>query len=143
MSNVDVYCILHYDEKQVFAYMGELGLTLDLKDFATNMYQVDKREHPSTMSIASGRKGKAVIPSEDEEVDEEKKKDHVGAGTSQGAKDDNVVNLSNDKEYIPAGGDEPLLIGAQLTFVVVDVEALVRRRNVIAPRTLFVEEPVV
>ena len=47
------------------------------------------------------------------------------------------------KEYIPTGGDEPPFIGAQLTFVVVDVEALERRRNIIAPRTLFVEEPVV
>ena len=77
-----MYCILHYDEKQVFAHMGEFGLTLDLKDFATNEYQVDKREHPSTTSIASGRKGKAVIPSEDEEVDKEQKEGHVGAGTS-------------------------------------------------------------
>ena len=36
-----------------------------------------------------------------------------------------------------------LLSGAQLTSPIPDVDALVRRRNVIAPRTLFVEEPVV
>ena len=35
------------------------------------------------------------------------------------------------------------LSGAQLTSPIADVDALVRRRNVIAPRTLFVEEPVV
>ena len=33
-----MYCILHYDKKQVFGHMGELGLTLDPKDFATNGY---------------------------------------------------------------------------------------------------------
>ena len=31
----------------------------------------------------------------------------------------------------------------QLTYPIADVKALVQRRNIIAPRTLFVEEPVV
>ena len=35
------------------------------------------------------------------------------------------------------------LSGAQLTSPIADVDVLVQRRNVIAPRTLFVEEPVV
>ena len=61
----------------------------------------------------------------------------------QGAEADNVVSLSNDEEDIPTGGDEPPLSGAQLTSPIADVEALMQRRNVIAPRTLFVEEPVV
>ena len=65
MSNLDVYCVSHFDEKQLFAHMGELGLTLDPKDFATNDYQVDERQHPRIASKASGRKGKAVVPSED------------------------------------------------------------------------------
>ena len=39
MSNLDVYCVFHFDEKHLFAHMGELGLTLDPKDFATNGYQ--------------------------------------------------------------------------------------------------------
>ena len=59
--------------------MGELGLTLDLKDFATNRYQVDEHKHPRTMSKASGRKEKAVIPSEEDEEQEEE--DHAGIGT--------------------------------------------------------------
>ena len=41
MSNLDVYCVSHFEEKQLFAHMGELGLTLDPKDFATNGYQVN------------------------------------------------------------------------------------------------------
>ena len=69
MSNLDVYCVLHYDKKQVFARMGELGLTLDPKDIATNKYQVDEHEHPRTTSRASKRKGMAIIPSEEEEED--------------------------------------------------------------------------
>ena len=46
MSNLDVYCISHYDEKQFFTHMSELGLTLDPKDFATNRYQVDEQLRP-------------------------------------------------------------------------------------------------
>ena len=63
--------------------------------------------------------------------------------TSQGAEADNAISLSYNEEDIPIGGDELPLSGAQVTSPIVDVEALVRRRNVIAPRTLFVEELVV
>ena len=139
-----MYYISHFDEKQLFAHMGELGLTLDPKDFATNGYQVDERQHPRIASKASGRKEKAIVPSEDEEEDEEQEEeDPTGTATSQGAEVDNVVSLSDDEEDIPTGGDKPPLSGAQLTSPIVDVEALVRRRNVIAPRTLFVEELVI
>ena len=71
MSNLDVYCVFHFDEKQLFAHMGELGLILDPKDFATNGYQVDEQQHPRTAPKASGRKGKAVAPSEDESEEDE------------------------------------------------------------------------
>ena len=123
--------------------MDELGLTLDPKDFATNCYQVDERQHPRTTSKGSGRKGKVVVPSEDEseEDEEQEEEDLAGAGTSQGASGDNAV--SDDDEDIPSRDDKLPLSGAQLTSPIADVDALVRRRNVIAPRTLFVEEPVV
>ena len=83
MNNLDVYCVSHFDKKQFFAHMGELGLTLDPKDFATNSYQVDKRQHPRTASKASGRKGKAVVPSEDksEEDEEQEEEDYAGTAT--------------------------------------------------------------
>ena len=124
--------------------MGELGLTLDPKDFATNNYQVDERQHPRTAPKASGRKEKAVAPSEDESEDEEQEEDDLaGTGTSQGASADNVISVSNDDEDTPSREDKLPLSGAQLTSPIADVDALVRRRNVIAPRTFFVEEPVV
>ena len=83
MNNMDVYCVSHYDKKQFFAHMDEIGLTLDLKDFATNGYQVNERDHPRTASRASGRKGKAVVPSEDKEEDEEQEEeDCAGAEAS-------------------------------------------------------------
>ena len=143
MSNLDVYCVSHFDEKQLFVHMGELGLTFDPKDFATNGYQVDELKHPRTASKASGRKEKAVVPSEDEseEDEEHEEKDLAGIGTLQGASADNAV--SDNDEDIPSREDEPPLTGAQLTSPIPDVNTLVWRRNVIAPRTLFVEEPVV
>ena len=139
-----MYYVSHYDKKQFFAHMGELGLMLDPEDFATNGYQVVEREHSRTASKAFGRKGKAIVPSEDkDEGEEQEEEDCAGAGTSQGAENDNDVNLSDDEEYMPTSGDNPLLTGAQLISSIADVEALVQKRNVIAPRTLFVEEPVV
>ena len=105
---------------------------------------MDEHEHPRIASRAFGRKGKAVVPSEEEEEDkEQEEEDRAGTGTLQGAKDDNVVNLSNNKEYVRARVDKPPLTRAQLTSLVADVKVLVWKRNVIAPRTLFVEEPIV
>ena len=140
-----MYYVSHYDEKQLFAHMGEMGLTLDPNlDFATNGYQMDEREHPRTASRASGRKGKAIVPSEDKEEDEEQEEeDRAGAGASQGANADTSISLSNNDEDIPSGGNKPPLTGAHLTSPNANVEALVQRRNVNAPRTLFVEECVV
>ena len=101
-------------------------------------------QHPRTASKASGRKGKAVVPSEDEQKDEEQEEeDRAGARTLQGAQDNNVVSLNDDEEDIPTGGNKLPLSRAQLTSPIIDVEALVWRKNVIAPRTLFVEEPIV
>ena len=78
-----MYYVSHYDEKQLFVHMGEMGLTLDPKDFATNGYKVNEREHPRSVSRASGRKEKAVVPSEDEEEDEEQEEeDRAGAEAS-------------------------------------------------------------
>ena len=145
MSNLDIYCVSHFDEKQLFAHMGELGLSLDPKDFATNGYQVDERQHPRTAPKASGRKGKAVVPSKDEseEDEEQEEEDLAGAGASQGASADNATSVSDDDEDTPSREEELPLSGAQLTSPIADVEALVRRRNIIAPRTLFVEEAII
>ena len=57
--------------------------------------------------------------------------------------DDNLVNLSNNNDSVTAGWNNAPLTIAQLTSSVADVEALMWRRNVIASRTLFVEEPII
>ena len=130
---------------RTWANLGELGLTLDPKDFATNGYRVDERQHPRTASKASGRKGKAVVPSKDEseEDDDQEEEDLIDAGTSQGANADNAASVSDDDEDIPSRDEKLPLSGAQLTSPIADVDALVRRRNVITPRILFVEDPVI
>ena len=87
---------------------------------------MDEHKHPRIATRASGRKWKAVVPSEDKEEDEEQEEeDHAGVGTLQGVEDDNVVNLNDDKEYVFAGGDNPPLSGAELTSLVTNVEELV------------------
>ena len=75
--------------------------------------------------------------------EEQEEEDLAGAGTSQGASTDNAISVSNNDEDTPSHEDELPLSGAQLTSPIADVDALVRRRNVIAPRTFFVEEPVI
>ena len=85
------------------------------------------------------------MPSKDEseEDEEQEEEDLAGARNSEGASDDNAASVRDDDEDTPSREDELPLSGAQLTSPIADVDALVRRRNVIAPRTLFVEEPVV
>ena len=41
-----MYCVSHFDDKSLFAHMGELGLTLDRKDFTMNGYAVDEERNP-------------------------------------------------------------------------------------------------
>ena len=49
--------------------MGELGLTLDRKDFATNGYAVDEEHHPRKASTATRRKEKEVVGASQHEVE--------------------------------------------------------------------------
>ena len=59
---------------------------------------MDAHEHPRSASKATGRKGKAVLPSEEEEQEDE---DRADVGTLHGVEDDNVVNLSYYNDYVP------------------------------------------
>ena len=61
MSNLDIYSISHYNDKDVFADLDELGLLMDRMDFATNGYAVDEVHHPRTVSKSCGRKNKAMV----------------------------------------------------------------------------------
>ena len=56
-----MYCISDFKDKSVFVHMGELGLMLDRKDFATNGCVVNEEHHPRSASKAVRRKEKAVV----------------------------------------------------------------------------------
>ena len=75
MSNLEVlYVLSHFEDKAVFTHLGKIALKLDRKDFSSSGYGVNEERHPTTASKASGRKGKAVAPSlEDDEQEEEQK----------------------------------------------------------------------
>ena len=60
--------------------------------------------------------------------------------SSHGTNDDNLVNHNNDDNYAPIVAP---LTRAQLTLLVEDVEVLFWRRKVIAPRSLFVKNPII
>ena len=49
-----MYYVFHYDKKSFFAHMGELGMTLNRKDFATNEYTMDEQEYPRSASKVAG-----------------------------------------------------------------------------------------
>ena len=61
MSNLEVYCVLHFQNKNVFEEMGKLGQILDKKDFATNGYMVDEKCNPKSIAKAAVRKEKVVV----------------------------------------------------------------------------------
>ena len=133
MNSLDVYCLSHFEDKQYYARMVEVALTLDWKDFLPDGYLVDEEVYPRVPPKPAERKGKAPAFSlqVEETVDDEEQDDDADA-----EEDDDAVNLSDDKIGAP-GGSEPPLIGAHLTSPDGDVDVLIRRRNVMMPRTLF------
>ena len=68
---------------------------------------------------------------EEETIDNKEQEDDIEA-----EEDDDVVNFSDDK-IGALGGSEPPLTGAHLTLHDVDVDVLIRQRNVMTPRALF------
>ena len=63
MSLLDVYCLLHFEDKQYYTTMVEIGLTLDCIDFIRYGYHVDEEKYPMSTSMASSRKEKATASS--------------------------------------------------------------------------------
>ena len=137
MSFLDVHYLSHFKNKEFYATMMEIGLTLDCKDFVPNGYHVDEETYPKTTAKTVGRKGKALASSSKQEMEvvEEEKEENV-------AEEENCINLSDD-EIGALGGSEPPLNGAHLTSLDVDREVLLRRRNVMIPQTLFNDDAVV
>ena len=135
ISSLDVYCLSHFEDKQFYAAMVEIGLTLDRNDFLPNGYLVDEEKYPRTAVKSAGRKGEAAASSSQQETEVmEDKEDNV-------SEDDNHVDISDD-EIGPPGGSEPPLSGAHLTSPNVEREVL-RRRTVMTLRTLFGDDAMV
>ena len=129
MSFLDVYCLSHFEDKQFYTAMVEIGLTLDRNNFLPNGYLVDEEKYSRTAAKSAGRKGKVVASSSQQETEVmEDKEESV-------SEEDNCVDFS-DNEIGPPGGRDPLLSGARLTSPDADREVLCRK-TVITPRTLF------
>ena len=63
MNSLDVYCLSHFEDKQYYARMVEVALTLDWKDFLPNGYPVDEEVYPRVPPKPAGRKGKVPASS--------------------------------------------------------------------------------
>ena len=132
MNSLDGYCLSHFEDKQYNADMVKVALTLDWKDFLADGYLVDKDVYPRVPPKPAGRKEKAPASSsqvEEETMDDEEQEEDV-------EEDDGAINLNDDEIGAP-GGSEPPLTGAHLTSPDVDVDILIRPRNVMTPRGLF------
>ena len=128
MSFLDVYCLLHFEDKQFYAAMVEIGLTLDRNDFLPNGYLVDEK-YSRTAAKSAGRKGKAAASSSQQETEVVEDEE------------DNRIDVSND-EIGPPSGSEPPLSGARLTSPDADREVL-HRRTVMTLQTLFGDDAMV
>ena len=135
MNSLDLYCLSHFEDKQYYARMVEVALTLDWKDFLPDGYPVDEEVYRRVPPKPAGRKGKA--PASSSQVEEETTEDEEQDDDAE--EDDDTLNLSDD-EIGALGGSEPPLTGAHLTSPDADVDVLIRRRNVMTPRTLFDED---
>ena len=135
MSSLDVYYLSHFEGKEFYATMVEIGLTLDCKDFVPNGYHVDEEKYLRTVAKTVGRKGKALASSSQQEtkVVEEEEEDV--------AEEENHIDLSDNKIGTP-DGSEPPLSGVHLTSPDAYREVL-RKRNVMTPWTLFNDDAVV
>ena len=125
----------HFEDKQFYAAMVEIGLTLDHNDFLPNGYLVDEEKYPKTVAKSAGKKKKTIASSSQQETEVmEDDEDNV-------SEDDNRVDISDD-EIGPPGGSEPPLSGARLTSPDADREVLCRR-IVMTLRTLFGDDAMV
>ena len=76
MSNLDVYYVSHFDEKQLFAHMGELGLTLDPKVLSILETHSDRLSFPNLQGTVeeeeeNKEEGEEDVEEDDEELEED------------------------------------------------------------------------
>ena len=103
MSCLDVYSLLHFDYKEFYATMVEIGLTLDRKDFVPNGYHVDEENYPIVAAKMAGRKDKALASSSQQETEVVEEEEEENA-----AKEENRIDLNDDKIDAPGGSEPPL-----------------------------------
>ena len=108
MNSLDVYCLSHFEDKQYYAWMVEVALTLDRKDFLPDGYPVDEEVYPRVPPKPAGRKGKAPASFshvEEETIDDKKQEDDADI-----EEEDDAVNLSDDEIGAPGGSEPPLTL---------------------------------
>ena len=74
MNSLDVYCLSHFEDKQYYARMVKVALTLSRKDFLADGYPVDEEVYLRVLPKPAGKKGKAPASSsqvEEETIDDE------------------------------------------------------------------------
>ena len=123
MNSFDVYCLSHFEDKQYYARMVEVALSLDRKDFLPDGYPVDEEVYPQVPPKPARRKGKALASSL--QVEEETAKDEKQDDDPDAEEDDDTLNLSDDEIGAPSGS-EPPLTGAHVTSPDADVDVLIR-----------------
>ena len=63
MNSLNVYCLSHFEDKQYYARMVEVALTLNRKDFLPDGYPVDEELYPRVPPKPAEKKGKAPASS--------------------------------------------------------------------------------
>ena len=98
-----MYCLSHFEDKQYYAWIVEVVLILDRKDFLADGYPMDEEMYPRVPPKLVGKKGKALASSSqvEEEIMEDKEQEDVAK------EEDNAINLSDDKIGAPRGSEPP------------------------------------
>ena len=94
-----MYFLLHFEDKEFYARIVEIGLTLDCKDFVPNGYHVDEEKYPRTTAKMVRRKGKALVSLLQQEIEVVEKEE------KDAAKEENYIDL-NDDDIGALGGSE-------------------------------------
>lgn len=152
MSCLDTFCISHFEEKDQYSQMAEVGLQLDKADFAVNGYDVDEHKYPrqgpkepSTGGRSRTRpEGSMTMDVSDDDSDDA----NDGNEPLQVGQDIPAINLSSTEssssEEEDGQSEEQAipLVGSRLGVTNVDDdenEELARARLEATPRKLFID----
>jgi hypothetical protein len=150
MSCLYTFCISHFEEKDMYSKMAEVGLELDKADFAVAGYEVDERKYPrqgpKEPSTSAKKKMKVdetmtIDLSTDESDDSYEDVGVIQLGQENTAAEDVSLDTSSeDEEKAESEGQQVPLEGSTLGGVNYDGEDpldLARARLAATPRMLF------